>query len=465
MAQLQLETLRDLVGGPIFTRHDDGYDAEVLAWNLSVVQHPDVVIGASSTEDVVAGVRFAHSTASRVTVQCTGHGAHVPITSGVLITTSRLEKLDIDPQTRIATIGAGVRWQRVIDEAWRHGLVPISGPSTSVGVVGYLLGGGLGPLSRSHGFSSDYLRGVTVVTGEGERVEANADSNPDLFWALRGGKIGLGIVTEVRLELVEMTTLYAGSLLFDTEHIEQVLRGWIDYTATAPDDVTTSIAIMRLPDLDVVPPPVRGRTLASIRFAYPGDSAEGARLAGPLRALAPVYLDSLAEMATTDIPLIHGDPTEPSPSFTRGGMLDSADQRLATAVLAHVGAGSRVPLIVFELRHLGGATHVDVAGGSAVGGRDASYTVAAIGAPDPALFDTVLPAVIDPLFDDLAPWLSTITNVNFLTRLDSRHRLASAWPANILDRLTEVRRRYDPDGTVAPPAFATASSSASSTAD
>ncbi len=129
------------------------------------------------------------------------------------------------PSKRTAAIGAGTRWETVVAAASGYGLAPIAGSSTKVGAVGYLLGGGLGPLARSHGFSSDYLIELDVVTGEGELIEASAQHNPELFWALRGGKAGLGIVTEVRLRLVELEHSLRGvALLRRSEHRARTAR-------------------------------------------------------------------------------------------------------------------------------------------------------------------------------------------------------------------------------------------------
>ncbi|MCU1405319.1 MAG: mcrA [Glaciihabitans sp.] len=454
MADTDVSELRRDVSGPVLTPGDPGFAAEVAGWDVLATNRPDVVVGVTHEGDVAAAVRFARDRGLRVTVQASGHGASGPITSGVLITTGRLNGVSVDPVATTATIDAGVSWQAVIDASAPHGLIPIAGSSTTVGVVGYLLGGGLGPLSRSHGFSSDYLRSLTVVTSDGEIVEASADSNSDLFWALRGGKVGFGIVVSVRLALVRASSLYAGSLLFDGDDIEPALRGWIDYTATAPDSVTTSIAIMRLPDIPLIPAPLRGHTLLSLRFAYLGDAAEGASLAKPLRALAPVYLDAIASMPLVNVALIHGDPTRPMPSLLRGGMLDRVDQDLATAVLEAVGPHKQVPIVAFELRHLGGATHRDVPEGSAVGGRAGNFTVMAISVPDPSLFETVVPAAINGVFAAISPWASTAMNINFLATIPNEAVFASAWPAEMFTRLTEIRRRWDPAGIFSPAIYA-----------
>ena len=437
------------VVGPVLTPSDEGFAELVAAWKLNVVHHPEVAVGVTSEADVVAAVRFARDNRLRVRVQATGHGAEVPITDGLLIVTRGLDSFSIDPDTRIATIGAGVRWGAVVAAAGDLGLATVPGSSSTVGVVGYLLGGGLGPLDRSHGFSSDWVRGFTVVGGDGEVIEANAQLNPDLFWALRGGKTGFGVVTQVSVELIPLPTLYGGTLMFDGPDIETALRAWVDYTDTIDDRVSTSVAIIRMPDLPVVPDPLRGHTVLTVRFAFPGDATSGEQLAAPLRAAAPVYLDALAQIPASAIGTIHNDPPDPSPGWTRGRLLGEIDQEFVSALLGYVGYGVETPLLGVEIRLLGGATATDVDGGSAVGGRASAYTFNIIGVPDPSLFDTVLPAVTDALLDTLAPWISPETTINFAGRIESAEHLASAWPPAILERLREVRARFDPQGTFA----------------
>jgi len=434
--------------GPVFTPGDEGFADEAFAWKTTITHTPDVVVGATSSFDVLAAVRFARDNGMTVEVQATGHGAQGNVGRGMLIVTRRMDSVTVDAATRTATVGAGAQWAAVIAAAAPAGLAPIPGSSGTVGVVGYLVGGGLGPLARSHGFSSDFVTGMTVVTGAGNLVEATADENPDLFWALRGGKEGLGIVTQVRLRLVELASLYGGSLTFEGDAIEPALRAWVDFTATAPDDVSTSVAILRIPDIDQVPPPLRGRTLLSLRFAYPGDAATGESYAAPLRAAAPLFSDDLAEIPAAAIASVHSDPPDPGPSWTRGRLLTSFDQDAASVVLAHAGATAQTPLLGVEIRHLGGATRGDVDGGSAVGGRDNGFTLVLIGAPNPALFDEVLPAVSSALFADLDRWISPSTTINFAGHYESPEHYASAWTPETFARLASVRERYNPDSTL-----------------
>jgi hypothetical protein len=433
------------VACPVLTAGDPGFEAEIAPFNTAVVHAPALVLAAASAADVVEAVRFAGEHGLRVSVQSTGHGAHLPITGGLLITTRRLDRVVIDPKLRTATIGGGVRWGAVIAAAAAHGLAPVTGSSVTVGAAGYLLGGGLGPLSRSHGFSSDYLLGLTVVTGAGELVEASAARNGDLFWALRGGKGGLGIVTELQLRLVELDTLYAGALFFDETHTEPALRGWVDWTAQAHPRVTTSVALVRLPPLPVIPEPLRGRRLLSLRFAYPGGIDEGERLAAPLRALAPRHLDTLGPLPAAEVARIHSDPPAPGPSWTAGRLLDRIDQEFASQLLEHAGPQADSPFVAVEVRHLGEATRREVDGGCAVSGRDSGFTLGLVGT-NPAQFAQVVPAAAARLLEAVGPWTSAFTNVNFSGEPHTPEELARTWPAATRIRLLEIRRRHDPRG-------------------
>lgn len=422
-----------------------GYDEEVSGFNAAIVHRPAAVFGASSTEDVVQALRFARARGWPVAVQSTGHGAEVPVEGGVLVSTRRLGELRVDAAAREASAGAGVRWGAVVASAAPHGLAPITGSAASVGVVGFLVGGGIGPLARSHGFGSDYLLGATLVTGTGDVIATSAGENPDVLWALRGGKPKVGIVTEVRVRLVDLPALYAGSLFFEESVIEDALRGWVAWTAQAHPRVTTSVAIVRFPQRDALPPPLRGRRLLTLRFAYPGDAGEGARLAEPLRALAPVYLDELGALPIADVAQIFNDPSGPVPAWSSAGLLARVDQDFATALLRHVGPGTDNPFLSADIRHLGEATTRDVPGGSAVGGRGALFTLGVVGT-NPVHFPATLPDAEARLFADVAPWLSSESNGNFGPHAEVQRAITARAPAAVRAKLDDLARRYDPDG-------------------
>jgi FAD binding domain len=446
---MDLTPLRSRVAGPVLGRDDPGFAEECTAWVLNFALSPEVVVGVTSPSDVSEAVKFAAANSLPIRVQGTGHGAEVQISDGILITTRRLDAVTVDASASTATVGAGVPWSAVVNATAPYGLAPVTGSSVTVGVVGFVLGGGLGPLSRSFGFGSDHAIEFEIVLADGSIVRANATDHPDLFWALRGGKGGLGVVTSVTLRLHKIPNLYAGSLMFDAPNIEPALRAWLDYTTTAHDDVCTSAAILRMPDAPFIPEPLRGHTLLSVRFAFAGDTATGEELAAPLRAAAPVYLDDLGPMPLTDVDRIHGDPPNPTVSWLRGTFLDGADQTFATALLGVVGPDQHVPFIGVEVRHLGSAIATDVEGGSAVGGRQAKYSLSVIGAPDPHLFESVLPGIATGLFGALRPWIATESNVNFVAPFADRAAYEAAWPVGTFAKLMRLRNEYDPLGLFA----------------
>jgi FAD/FMN-containing dehydrogenase len=444
MADVSL--LRTRVTGPVLVDGDDGYAEESLAWIRNFTHTPYVVVGAASAQDVVEAVKFATANKLAVRIQGSGHGSHVAIAHGVLVTTKRLNSLEIDPVTSLATIGGGLTWDRVIAAAGDHELAPIAGSSGTVGVVGLLLGGGMGPLVNEYGFGSDWVRQFEVVLANGDLVTASADDHPDLFWALRGGKGGLGVVTSVEVELVPLATLYGGSLTFDADNIEAALHAWAAYLETADPGVTTSAAILRMPDLPFIPELIRGHTLLSVRFTYAGDAATGEKLAAPLRAAAPVYIDELSEIPASAIGLVHNDPADPTIGWVRGHMLRRLDDDFVTTLLGFAGSGKQFPFIAVEIRAFGEAQATDVAGGSAVGGRGAKGALNVVGVPNPELFATVIPGAEAALLGALDPWISPENNVNFASGFTTVAEYHAAWSPEIFDRLTEVKKKYDPNG-------------------
>jgi hypothetical protein len=451
----------ELTTGPVLGPTDDGFADEVAAQNTATVHTPEVAVGITSEQDAAAVVRIAAAAGKPVRVLATGHGSAVPVTDGVLVTTRRLGGVVVDPERRIATIGAGVRWAEVITAAAAHGLAPVCGASDNVGCIGYTTGGGLGPLARTYGFSSDWARGFRLVTADGTVRTASAQDNPDLFWALRGGKSGFGIVTSMDFELVELSTLYGGSVFFDADQIAPAFATWVDWTKTLPETATSSAVILRLPPLEFIPEPLRGKTVLSVRFAYvgasaPGNSTTGApapgeslsaageRLFQPIRDAATVLVDLVGEIPAARIADIHNDPRDPGPGWDRGQLLTDLDSDFVEAFLGAAGPAQQIPFVAIEIRHLSGAVARDVPEGSAVGGRGASYTLILIGAPDPSLFETVLPPAAEAVLKPLEPWKSPEHNVNYAGGLTVPGSYEACWPAETFARLAEIRSKYDP---------------------
>lgn len=435
--------LSRVVAGPVLSPGDPRLTDEVAAFNLATSHAPALSVGATCGQDVAAAVRFALAHRLPVAVQATGHGAVMPADGAVLITTSRMQQLSVDPARRTARVGAGVRWSRVIEAAAPYGLAPLSGSSSSVGVVGYTLGGGIGPLGRRYGYAADHVRSVEIVTGDGELRTATPDDEPELFWAVRGGKGNVGVVTSIELDLMPVDALYGGGLFYSGDDAAAVLHAWRTWVQDLPEETTTSVALLRLPDRQEVPPPLRGRLTVHLRVAHCGDPAEGARLVEPMRSAAPVLVDLLRELPFTEVDSIHMDPTDPLPYWEGGRLLSDLPGAAVDAALRTAGPAVDVPLVLVELRHLGGALARPPAVPNAVAGRDGRFLLFVLGPDAPGIGDAVR-AAGQAVLESLAPFDAGHRSVNFLGHVTDPHQVATSWEPEVTARLAAVKAQHDP---------------------
>lgn len=355
-----------------FRPGQDGYDDEIAGFQTGYAQRPDVVFAATSTDDVVAAVAYAADAGLPVGVQATGHGLPDASHGGVLISTRRLDEVVVDPATRTARVGAGVRWGQVVAAAAEHGLAPLNGSAPSVGAVSYTLGGGLGVLAREFGYAADHVRSLDVVTADGAVRHVTAGGEPELFWGLLGGGANLGVVTALEIGLVPVVRLYGGALAFDGREVDPaaVLRAYTAWAETVPDEVTSSLAALVYPELPMLPEALRGRYLVTVRVAYTGTAEEGERLVAPLRAIGPAHEDSLRELPYTESHTIHSDPDFPHAYYGESRMLDGLDGEGLERILTLTGpAADRMHVV--QLNHLGGALARPAA--NAVPHRDARW--------------------------------------------------------------------------------------------
>lgn len=418
----------------------------IPAFNLGVPHRPAQVVALDPVDDLASLVGRATRDRERIHVVGAGHGLATPIESGIAVLTGGLSGVEIDAGAGTARVGAGSRWSEVIEAAAAHGLAPVCGSAPGVGVVGYLLGGGLSPIGRTVGWASEQVRSFEVWTGAGEAVVASATSHPDLFWALRGGNRAPGIVTAVEMDLLPLETVYAGGLYFDGHDAHAVLAGYAQWAAQAPEFVTSSCALLRLPDLEAVPEPLRGRFVVHVRVAVVG-ADDPAALVEPLRLLASPLVDTAAQMPFAAVGSIHADPTDPMPVLECGALLRDFDVEAAAALLAVAGPETQAPFAMVEVRQLGGALGRPPASPDAVVGREAGFSLFAISAPVPPLFAEVVPAATARLVDAMSPWATGTVQPNFVGALNSPDALERAWSPDVMARLREVWRAYDPAGT------------------
>jgi FAD/FMN-containing dehydrogenase len=438
-----IDQLAAQVRGQVLAAPDERIAQEAFPFNAAVQHSPDVVVGATCTEDVQAAVRFAAAHGLRVSVQATGHGAVAPIEGGLLITTQRMQHLSIDPAGRTAVVGAGVKWRRVIDEGAEFGLAPLSGSSSDVGVVGYTLGGGLPVLGRTFGYASDYVLSIDIVTADGELRRVSPTDDPDLFWALRGGKPDVGIVTSMTIELVSVAEFYAGSIYFDGHHAPELLRAYAEWCRTVPDEMTSAIALMRLPNMPDVPEPLRERFTVQLRIAYIGDN--GDELLRPLRDVAPSIIDYVGPMPYTEVDRVHNDPEHPLPLEYTTVVLDDLSPEAIDTLMSEAGPGVQTPILMVEIRHLGGALARPAPFADSVGLRQEGYCVFMLGVLMPEIAP-IVPVAIAQTANALSAHATGSSFVNLHGRASSQEDRARPWSGEVYASLSNVKKSYDPDG-------------------
>jgi FAD/FMN-containing dehydrogenase len=407
--------LRESLAGAVVLPDDAGWDAARQAWNLAAVQRPALVALPETAADVQALVDFARTRGLRVAMQGTGHNAVPmgPLDDTMLVKTERMRAVEIDERNCIARVEAGALWIDVTAPASEAGLAPLAGSSPDVGVVGYTLGGGLSCLGRKYGLAANRLLSAEVVTADGRLVHASRHENPDLFWALRGGGGNFGAVVAIEFELIPMRQVHAGMMLFPWERAREVMQAWREFTAAVPDSVTTSARIMQLPPLPELPEFLRGRGVVIIDGAVVEDAERAAELLAPLRALGP-EVDTFADIPPVGLSRIHMDPEEPMPGMSDSAMLDGLTAETIDALIDSAGPESGSPLLMVELRHLGGA--LGRYAGGALGRFDGEYLYFAAGIPmDPAVV-AALEAHFAIVGSALAPQSSGRHYLNFAER-------------------------------------------------
>ncbi|NIJ11838.1 FAD/FMN-containing dehydrogenase [Saccharomonospora amisosensis] len=416
---------------------EPGYDAERKGFQTGFVHRPGLLVRAADAEDIRAAVDYAARHGLGVAVQATGHGVGIPADGDVLVSTKDLGSVHVDPVTRTARIGAGARWGTVLERAAAHGLAPLSGSFPGVGAVGYTLGGGLGPLGRRYGYAADHVRELRLVTPDARLLRVTPDTEPDLFWALRGAGANFGVVTSLEIGLVPQTRIYGGALTFDSVLAADVLNAFREWTSLAPEELTASVAMIPMPDLPSLPPPLRGRHITQLRVAYLGGRAEGERLVAPLRELGQPIADTLRELPFAESGSIYGEPDQPRAYFGDNVLLRELDPAAVDALLEHAGPGSDC---VVDVRHLGGALARPTQP-SAVSHRAATYQVLVLSGVDTWVESPESRAVQDKVFAALAPaTLGRSVNFAYGPVASARER----FDAVTYERLRKLKALHDP---------------------
>lgn len=443
---MTVEVLREGVGGHVYLPGDAGYDEARQAWNLALTQEPQVIVDAETVVDVQLAVRFARSNGMSVGVMATGHGLPRGC-NGVLIRTARMRGVRVDATTRMASIQGGALVKDVLAAGQPHGLAMLSGSSPEVGVVGYTLGGGFGLLIRKHGLAIDRVRSVRIVTPDGALVTASAHENSDLFWAIRGGGGAFGVVVEMTMELVEQATVFGGATIYPADEAESILRAYAEWTQNQREEVTTTLMLMNLPPLPIIPEPLRGRAVVMVNGCVCGSLKGAEEAVRPLRELGTPILDQWGVMPYAATECIFNDPKDPMPALVQGAMLRDLSPKTIQRMVAAIGPVDQMPQLCFQVRHVAGAMgHVGCAETAVGGFRKASYMVYTIGVPNPFASMAALHDHADSVLTALGDAVICRGPLNFLGEGKVRAKdICAMYGEAEYERLDSVKRSVDPD--------------------
>ena len=443
-----LESLEDLqvsLEGELFTPQDEGYDAARMGWNVAFQHKPAVVVAARSEEDIVSAVRYAAGAGLGVAVQSTGHGGILPADDNMLIITSALDSIQVDASAQTAQVGAGVKWGAVLGAAQEHGLAPLLGSSPTVGVVGYSLGGGFGWLARKHGIAADSLLAIHLVTADGRELVASAHENSDLFWAMRGGGGGFGVVTALEMKLYPVSQVFGGTLLYPVELAGEVLKRYREWTIDLPEEWTTSVKLANFPPVEMLPEFMRGKSFVMVHGCYCGPVVQGEAYLRDWLDWDAHIQNSFQVMPFSEVASISQDPQDPVPATHNGGWLaEFNDEAIQTILKFATPQDGPCPLTITEVRHVGGAVGRVSEGENAYEFRSGQWLLDIVAfVPSPEIHAAVK-GHLAAFKGALAPQLADGVYMNFLDGEEAHQMTGHAFGGQKFERLTEIKTRYDP---------------------
>jgi FAD/FMN-containing dehydrogenase len=436
-----IEELRADLNGQVITPDDADYDEARAVFYRFIDKRPAVVVRPADAAAVARVLSFARETGAELAVRSGGHSpaGHGVTEGGVVLDLSALRALDIDAGQRTAWAQTGLTASEYTVAAGEHGLATGFGDTGRVGIGGLTLGGGTGFLVRKHGLTIDDLLAAELVTADGELLRVDAESHPDLFWAIRGGGGNFGVATRFRFRLHELETIVGGMLILPAT--PEVIASFIAEAEAAPEELSAIANIMVAPPMPFLPAEAHGKLIVMALICYAGDVEAGGRALAPFRALAEPLADLVRPMAYPEIYRLTEVEPIPLEDVARSQFADEVDAAAAEAIVDHLRS-STAPMAVAQLRVLGGAMArvPDEATAFAHRGRPVMVAVAALferpeERPEHEAWVNGLAAALRSGDDGVY--------VNFLGD-EGGARVREAYPGQTWERLRVIKRRYDP---------------------
>lgn len=432
---MKTQDLRSGFHGEIFEPTDEGYEEARKIWNASVVKRPAIIARCSGVADVVAAVNYGRVNGLLTSIRGGGHnvGGRALCDDGIVIDLSRMRAVHVDGAARTVRVQGGATLGDLDRETHVFGLAVPMGIIPKTGVAGLTLGGGVGWLIRKHGMSIDNLLSCQVVTANGKIVTASERENEDLFWALRGGGGNFGVVTSFEFRAHPVQTVLGGLLVYPREMAFEVIRNFREFMKTAPDELTAYAALLHAPD---------GMPIVGVIACYCGDIEEGERVIEPLRKFGPPVMDAVQPMPFPVMQgLLAGSFPDGNHNYWKGMMHETLpDEAINAAIDQANKAASPLSLIVFEF--YGGAAGRIAGNATAFPHRHLPWDLV-IAAQWTDANETALHR---EWARETAKALEPYTGkAQLLAVLDfDSVDTSSAFGSNI-DRLTAVKKKYDPE--------------------
>ena len=444
-----LAELGGQVAGEVLAPGRVGYDEARRIWNGAIDRRPAVIARCTTAADVAAAIRFARRHDLLIAVRGGGHS--IPGLSvcddGMMIDLQPMKSVEVDPQTRLATAGAGVVWAELDRATQEHGLAVTGGEVSDTGIAGLTLGGGFGWLKRTCGLTCDSLAQAEVVTADGRVVTAGPAENSDLFWALRGGGGNFGVVTRFTYNLHPVgPMLYGGALVYPGERAGDVLRLMRDLSTDVPDEVSLMVALVVAPPAPEFPPSLHGRPIAVLGACYVGDLAKGEEALRPVRRLGPPAADLLGPIPYVALQqLIDASTPRGLQYYVKSEWLGGLPDEVVDGLVEH-HATRTSPLHQILVHQMGGAVARVPREATAFAYRDAAFVMTVAGvwmSPDEPRDPHV--AWVRSTWEATRPGSLGGAYVNHLDADEGEDRVRAAYGPSIYDRLVDVKSAWDPE--------------------
>lgn len=438
--KLSIERLSSSLKGRAITPDDADYDEVRIGLSLEVVSRPALIVRPMDENDVSLVVSVARETGMELAIRSGGHSlaGFSASEGGIVLDLSQMKGLEIDPQQRTAWAEAGLTAGEYTVETAKYGLATGFGDTASVGLGGLTTGGGIGYLVRKYGLTIDNLLAAKVVTADGQIRHVDANTHPDLFWAIRGGGGNFGVVTRFKFRLHEVGVIVGGMLILPPE--AKVMAAFAAAAEAAPEELSTIVYTMPAPPMPFIPEKYHGQIVSLAMLAYTGDVEEGLRVIAPFRKLAEPIVDMTGPMPYPEI-YWPDDPDVHPVYAVRSKFIDRVDERTAQIMLDQLHASTE-GMPIAEFRVLGGAMARVPAEATAFAHRTsrimANFIVQYENREETEVHNAWVSNAIAALDQG-----NGAVYVNFVGD-EGQARLHDAYPDATWERLAAIKAKYDP---------------------